>query len=332
MKLGMAVIGTGEFGQNHLKVLSRMPHVDLLYACDHDLDRARNAAQTYGAAAFTSNADEIWRDERVKAVIVATSEESHYLLTMAALEAGKHVLIEKPIALEVETAEDMIRAAEQKGLLLLPGHMLRYDASYYTIKKNIESGEFGSLYSIYARRNVPRERFGLHSRTHPVFMALVHDIDIVIWYVQSRVKRVFAMERRTSPEFINPDIFWGLVEFESGVIAVFETQWTLPNELGQYLDVRLEMMTSKGKVVLKYPGDNLSYIMNGKQTIPDVTLWPELFGMPTGALSNELDYFVSVILYGSEHVSIRGDEAVQGIGLAKLLIESAKTGKPIELG
>jgi predicted dehydrogenase len=251
---------------------------------------------------------------------------------MAALAAGKHVLIEKPVALDAESAEEMVRFAERQSLLLLPGHVLRYDAAYHAVKRELESGSFGTIYSLYARRNVPRERFGLHSRTHPVFMALAHDIDIAIWYVRSPVKRVYAMERRTSPEFTNPDIFWGLVEFESGVIAAFETQWTLPNELGQYLDVRLELMTSKGKVTLQYPGDNLAYMMDGKRMVPDVTLWPEIYGISTGTLRNELEYFISVILTGKPHVSIRGEEAVQGIDLANMMIESARTGQPVVPG
>jgi predicted dehydrogenase len=332
VKLGMAVIGAGDFGRNHLKVLSQLPQADLLYVCDQDIERARDAAATYQVADFTADAESLWQDERVKAVVIATSEASHHPLTMAALAAGKHVLIEKPVALDPDSAEEMVRFAEQQGLLLLPGHMLRYDASYNKVKQELESGAFGTLYSIYARRNVPRERFGLHSRTHPVFMALAHDIDIAVWYVQSPVKRVFAMERRTSPEYVNPDIFWGLVEFGNGVIAAFETQWTLPNELGQYLDVRMELMTSKGKVTMQYPGDNLSYMMDGKRTVPDVTLWPELFGIPTGTLRNELEYFISVIQSGKPHVSIRGEEAVQGIHLANMLIESARTGQPIVLG
>jgi predicted dehydrogenase len=332
VKLGMAVIGAGDFGRNHLKVLSKLPEADLLYVCDQDLESARDAANSYGAADFTTEVEILWRDEKVKAVVIATSEASHHPLTMAALAAGKHVLIEKPIALDPDLAGEMVRFAEEKGLLLLPGHMLRYDASYNRVKQEIDSGAFGSIYSIYARRNVPRERFRLHSRTHPVFMALAHDIDIVIWYVQSKVKRVYAMERRTSSEYTNPDIFWGLVEFENGVIAALETQWTLPDELGQYLDVRMELMTSKGKVTIQYPGDNLTYMMDGKRTVPDVTLWPELFGIPTGTLRNELEYFISVIQSGKPHISIRGEEAVQGIHLANLLIESAKTGQSILLG
>lgn len=329
MKLGMAVIGAGDFGRNHIKVLSLLPRAELLYVCDRDEERALDAAMSYGVGQHTTDAERVWRDERVKAVVIATSEESHFPLTMAALKAGKHVLIEKPIALRVEEAEEMVRFAEQRGLLLLPGHTLRYDASYHQVYRDLTMGHYGTLHSIYARRNVPRERFGLHSRTHPVFMALAHDIDAAIWYTRSRAKRVFAMEKKTSPEYRNPDIFWGLVEFESGVIAAFETQWTLPNETGQYLDVRLELMTSKGQVTLRYPGDQLVSTMDGRRTVADVTLWPEIFGVPTGALRNELEYFISVILDDRPHESIRGEEAVQGILLANLLIESAKTGKPI---
>ncbi|MGN7300355.1 Gfo/Idh/MocA family protein [Ferdinandcohnia sp. SAFN-114] len=331
MTVGLAVIGVGEFGISHAKILSQMGQVELVYICDQSLVRAQRVAEEYGAENFTNHIEDVLSCERVDGVIIATSEESHYPLTIQSLQASKHVLIEKPISLDAEKALDMVKEAEKQKVILLPGHLLRYDASYNTIKQRLTSGELGDIYSIYARRNVPKERFGLHSRTHPVFMALAHDIDIVLWYVQSSVKRVYAVEKRTSEEYKNPDIFWGIVEFSNGVVATFETQWTLPNHLGQYLDVRLEMMTSEGKVSLQYPGDNLHIAVQNKTEIPDVTLWPEIFGTSTGALRNELDYFVSIIEKNEKPTSIRGEEAVQGIELAQLLIKSAQTRNPIEL-
>ncbi|MFT9848830.1 Gfo/Idh/MocA family protein [Aneurinibacillus sp. REN35] len=331
MKIGIAVVGVGEFGQNHAKILSQMGKVELLYICDKSIEQAKKVADRFAAAHYTDNIETVLADKNVYGVIIATSEESHHPLTIQCLEAKKHVLIEKPISLEAEEAREMVAIAEKQDVILLPGHLLRYDASYYTIKQKLESGELGDIYSIYARRNVPRERFGLHSRTHPVFMALAHDIDITLWYVQSTVKKVYAVERKTSPEYKNPDIFWGIVEFSNGIIATFETQWTLPNHLGQYLDVRLEMMTSAGRVALEYPGTHLRLAVNNKLETPDVTLWPEIFGTSTGALKNELDYFISLIENNEKPTSIRGDEAVQGIELAQLLIKSAQTGQPIEL-
>jgi predicted dehydrogenase len=326
MKIGIAVVGVGEFGQNHAKILSQMGQVELVYICDKSIEQAKNIAEQFGAKNYTDKIETVLADEGVSGVIIATSEESHHPLTIQTLRANKHVLIEKPISLDAEKAREMVEVAENQNVILLPGHLLRYDASYFTIKQKLSTGELGEIYSIYARRNVPSERFGLHSRTHPVFMALAHDIDIVLWYVQSKVKKVYAVEKRTLPEYKNPDIFWGIVEFMNGVIATFE-----PNHLGQYLDVRLEMMTSGGKVALQYPGNNLSLAVNESMESPDVTLWPEVFGTSTGALRNELDYFVSLIETDEKPTSIRGEEAVQGIELAQLLIQSAQTGKPIEL-
>jgi predicted dehydrogenase len=330
MKTGLAVIGTGEFGENHVKVLSQMSQVDLLYVCDLEVQRAKTIAEQYGVNHFTDDIEKVLEDQCVSGVIIATSESSHHPITIKALEAGKHVLIEKPVSLDPKEAHEMVTVAKEKNLIFLPGHLLRYDSSYNTIKQRLENNELGEIYSIYARRNVPQERFRLHSRTHPVFMALAHDIDIALWYVNSNVKRVYAVEKRTSPSYQNPDIFWGIVEFENGVVATFETQWTLPNHLGQYLDVRFEMMTSSGKVELQYPGNNLKFAINEKLETPDVTLWPEIFGSSTGALRNELEYFVSCIESNLMPTSIRGEEAVKGIELAQLLIKSAQTGKPIE--
>lgn len=329
MKTSVAVIGIGEFGENHVKVLMEMPQVDLITICDHSIEKVERTSKKYGGINYTTNALDIFEDSKIEAVIIATSEKSHYELAKQALHTRKHILVEKPLTIDTEEANKLVKLAEEKNLILLPGHILRYDASYSTIKQRLCDGQLGTIYSITAKRNVPSERFALHSRTHPVFMALAHDIDIVLWYVQSKVKRVFAMEKKTSSEYENADIFFGIVEFENGIIANFETQWVLPNHLNQYLDVSLEMMTSKGKVSMKYPGNNLSLAINNEVETPDVTLWPEIFGTTTGVLRNELNYFISCVETNCKPESVTGKEAVQGIELAQMLIHSAKTGNPI---
>lgn len=333
MNVEVAVIGTGDFGSQHVQTLSKIPGVNLSVVCDLNVKRAQDVSEEWNIPHFTDDVEEILLNKDIDGVIIATSESSHYSICIAALNAGKHVLLEKPITLNSNEVSNMYETARKNKRIFLPGHFLRFDASYYTIKEKLNSGEIGQIHSIYARRNVPVERFSLHSRTHPVFMALVHDIDIILWYVQSRVKRVFALSKKTSTQYENPNIFWGLIEFENGIVAALETQWLLPNHLGRYLDVKLEMMTSRGKVSLQYPGDNLSLALDHSFETPDVTLWPEVHGINTGALRNELEYFISCILSNdTEQQLIPQEEAEHGIQLGQLLIKSSQTGQPINIG
>ena len=179
------------------------------------------------------------------------------------------------------------------------------------------------------KRNVPIERFSLHSRTHPVFMALAHDIDILLWLTGSRCKRVFAMEKKTRPEFTNPDIVFAVAELENGVLCSLETQWRLPNEYGKYLDTELEVMTSQGTLKLQTPGNALETMFHGCQTGYDVTLWPRVCGKMTGALVNEEQHFVDLILGRCKQPVVTVEEAVLGVEMARMLIESCESGIPV---
>src|SRR5699024_3950242 len=151
------------------------------------------------------------------------------------------------------------------------------------------------IYSLRLKRNVPYERFSLHSRTHPVFMALSHDIDQLIWNTNSRPKRIYAMEKKIDDNIDMPGIFFGLIEMNDGMLCSLETQWCLPNEYGQYFDVELEAMYEGGNLKYRFPGDTLSVMDCGEMARPDIQLSTLVHGNIYGALRNELEYFVELI-------------------------------------
>lgn len=331
MAVNVAVVGVGDFGVMHVKLLKENTNANLVAVCRRNEEKVKEVANKYGVLRWETDAQKIFESPDIDAVVIATAENTHYEFTKNAVINNKHVLLEKPVCLDLEEGRQLLELTESTDSIIMPGHVLRFDATYSKVKKLIDSGEVGDILSIKVKRNVPKERFSLHSRTHPVFMALSHDIDIILWLTNQHPKKVYAMQKKTDPSYINPDIFFGLIEMRNGILCQLETQWTLPNEYGQYLDVELEIMTTKGHIKLQYPGNNLKIMNDGQLFTPDVTLWPEVHGMTKGALANEIDTFLRLVQGIEKNPVITVAEAINGIKLGHLLIQSAEEQREIRI-
>ncbi|MCG8480547.1 MAG: Gfo/Idh/MocA family oxidoreductase [Spirochaetales bacterium] len=329
MAVHVAVIGVGDFGVRHVKLLREHAGAEVTAVCRRDEAKVKEIAREFDVPVWSTDAREILHDPVVDAVVIATSEETHYSLTREAVARGKHVLLEKPVCLDPDEGRQLIELAAATDRIVLPGHVLRYDAAYCEVKRRVASGELGDILSVTVKRNVPRRRFALHSRTHPVFMALAHDIDIILWLTGRLPRRVYAVERRSRPTDENPDIFFGLLEMDGGIVCRVETQWTVPDEYGRYLDVELEVMATDGHVKLQYPGDAVTGVSKGALSSPDVALWPEVHGITRGALAHQTDSFIRLIdgSAGAQVVTVK--EAVQGIAIGHALIQSASQRREI---
>lgn len=330
-KVKFGIVGVGDFGVMHIQALKQLSEAELVAVSCRTESRLRKLCEEYTIPKWYTDVDRLMSDPEIDVIIIATGEDTHYSFTEKAVHAGKHVLLEKPICLNVGDGEKMLVLDNSTDLYILPGHILRYDAAYnnaYRILQN--KSEYGRILSIRVKRNVPIERFSLHSRTHPVFMALAHDIDIITWLTGSRVKKVCGLQKKSEEDFQNPDIVFGIAEMENGVICNLETQWRLPNEYGQYLDTEMTVMTEKGQLKLNCPGNSLSSMFNGKMESHDLTLWPEINGKITGALINENQHMIDLVLGRTNQPVVTVEQAVKGIEFCQMLIESCDTGKIIE--
>lgn len=328
----IGVVGIGNFGLLHIQALKQNPEAQVWSICARTESKLQRVCYDHGIPHYFTDIDKMLADTELEGVIIATGEDTHYEYTQKAVKAGKHVLLEKPICLTQE-ASDKIRALEHSAVVhVLPGHILRFDASYSQLKTILSNSDSGTLQSICVKRNVPVERFVLHSRTHPIFMALAHDIDMIIWLTGSRVKRVCGMSQKTQQDSQSPDIVFAVAEMENGVICNLETQWRLPNEYGRYLDAELEMMTSAGNIKLHSPGDMLSSMLKGRQAHYDTTLWPQVNGKWTGALVSEQRHFLDLITGRTDKPVVTVEEATYGIEFCLMLIESCETGRIVQRG
>jgi predicted dehydrogenase len=223
----LGAVGLGYWGPNLLRNLVEMADVEVRWCCDLDRGALARVGRRYPAIPTTQVYDEVLRDPDVEAVVIATPVASHHPLARAALESGKHVFVEKPLAASSDSARELIELAAQHGLVLMPGHTFLYSPPVNAIKDLISRRELGEIYFI----STSRVNLGLHQQDTSVVWDLApHDFSILRYWLEERPVRVSAVSRAcVFPDV--PDVAFIHLEFGSGIICQVELSWLAPSKL-----------------------------------------------------------------------------------------------------
>jgi predicted dehydrogenase len=321
--VNLAVVGAGEFGARYLAALKAVGGVNVACICDRDVERARRAAAEFAGARVASDIAEVCDDPSIEAVIVVTPEGAHRVVAEPVLRAGKHVIVEKPLATTEEDALAMKRAAEESGKLLMTGFLLRFDYRYAQVKQRI--AEVGAVRNVFAYRNFDRSLFELYSRTHSFVENAIHDIDLVLWYVQSKVKAAHGFCRTTQGRE-NPDVNWGVLEFENGAVAVIHTSWLYPPQRHDLLqwNTGVQVMGDRGVLEVRSDSDGFRANTEGYgQVVLDQTGWSTIHGEPRGAFGAMLRHFLQCLRGEARYAGTTPDEAIESMRVAVALAADA---------
>jgi len=179
---GVAVIGVGNWGKNHARVYKELCQegvLDAVQICDADQARVLELSTALGIQG-TSDYRQILSDSRIKAVSVATPSRTHYQIARDCMEAGKDVLVEKPMAMDVAEADELVKIASTNNRILMVGHIFRYHPAVQELKRRIEAGELGKIQTMMCNR----ETFGLPRKDMGVIYALgIHELDMFCYLV-----------------------------------------------------------------------------------------------------------------------------------------------------
>ena len=236
--VNVAVVGLGYWGPNIVRNLFELPEARLSYVCDVDPDAVREIVARYPSATGTVSYADILDDPSVDAVAIATPVSTHYELALAAMEAGKHVFVEKPLAASAEAAVELVDAATRAGLVLMPGHTFLYSPPVLLIRDLIQSGELGEIYFVSASR----VNLGLYQPDVSVTWDLgPHDFSILRYWLDDLPVRVAAWVRSCVMSHI-PDVAFINLEYGSGTIAHVELSWLAPSKLRRTVVVGSDRM------------------------------------------------------------------------------------------
>jgi len=263
--LRVAVIGLGYWGPNIVRNFVELPQAEVAWVCDLDGDKRLNILRRYPALRAAEDYARILADPAVEAVAIATPVATHFELAAAALEAGKHVFVEKPLAGSSEEAQDLIERAEARGLTLMPGHTFLYSPPVNMVRALILSGGLGEIYFI----STSRVNLGLHQPDVSVVWDLgPHDFSILRYWLGESPSRVSAHARSCVVPGI-PDVAFVTLEFPAGTLAHVELSWLAPSKLR-----RTAIVGSEKMVVYDDASTEPVRLFDSGVTLPD----PETFG------------------------------------------------------
>jgi predicted dehydrogenase/protoporphyrinogen oxidase len=317
-RIGLAVVGLGYWGPNLVRNIVETPDAELVALCDRDPGALASLARRHPAALQTEHFEEVVAQDGVDAVVIATPISTHAALARQALEAGKHVFVEKPLASSSPEAVALAELADDRGLVLMPGHTFLYSPPVQKIKEIIDSGDLGEIYFI----STSRVNLGLHQPDVSVVWDLgPHDVSILRYWLGELPSDVSAVSRSCVLPGV-PDVAFINMRFPSGAVAHVELSWLAPTKLR-----RTAIVGSHKMVVYDDTSNESVRIFDSGADLPD----PGSFGEyrlsyrtgdillpaidPAEPLSLEMRDFVSAI---RENRSPRSSSAV-GIDVVRTL-------------
>ena len=227
--IGVAVIGAGYWGPNLVRNISNSTQCDLRWVCDLDVSRAQGAVGSYSTIRVTDDIDEVLGDPRVHAVAIATPAHTHVEVALACLEAGKHVLVEKPLGETVAEAEKLVGAAEDLGLVLMCDHTYCYTPAVQEIRRLVSAGDVGEIHYV----DFVRTNLGLLQSDIDVFWDLApHDLAILDAFLPERSRPVAVSAIGADPLGTGMACIGYLtLHLEGGGLAHSHVNWLSPTKV-----------------------------------------------------------------------------------------------------
>ena len=225
-KIVIGQVGLGGWGPNLLRNLLGLDDCRVKYCCDLDDKALSKVKTTYPQINLTKDYTSLLNDKELAAVVIATPSPSHFPLVKQALEAGKHVYVEKPLALRIDDAEQMIALAKKVERKLMVGHLLLYHPAIRKLRQLINDGELGEIYYVYTQRL----NLGTIRNTENVMWSLApHDISVVLHLIKGKVAEVSARGSAFIQREIEDVVFLN-IKFANGEIGNVHVSWLDPTK------------------------------------------------------------------------------------------------------
>ncbi len=313
-RVAIGVIGTGFWGENQVRVLRQSRNANLVAICEKDEKRAKEIGSKYGVPWFT-DLDRFLRSPSLEGVTVCTPTQTHMQVGLSAIEAGKHLLVEKPMTGEAQAAEKLVRSAKKTGVKLLVGFIERFNPGVTAVKKLLKQRAVGDVIIATGRR-VARWPIRIGD-VGVVKDTAIHDIDALRYLLGEEVSAVFAQTGSLRTRAYE-DYAEMMLRFDGGTTGFIDANWLTPRK------VRTLIITgSDATINLDYITQEIT-IENSKQLVKPYTPWAE-------PLKLELENFVATIIRdGKEAPS--GNDALKAIRICDAALRSGRSKTLVTLG
>lgn len=312
--LHIGVVGVGNMGFHHVRIYSELAKegkVELVGVADANFERAKEVAEKFKTRAFADYRKLI---KKVDAVSIAVPTSLHRQVALEFIENGVHVLVEKPIAESIESAEEIIKAAKNKGVVLMVGHVERFNPGVLKLKEVLDGGLIGKIVTLTAKRVGP-----LPPQIKDVGVIVdlaVHDIDVMSFLLGDKVKSVYARAGSAKNPLELEDYAIIMLNFGDAT-GIVETNWLTPHKVRTLSVVGTEGIAKLDYITQKLVIYNHEWVKEAKVNVKE-------------PLRNELEHFVECVEKGVKPL-VSGEEGLHALKVAIKALESVKNAKIVDV-
>lgn len=330
-RVRIGVIGLGWFGEIHCDAIKANPALELVALCTRTQSRLDELGQKYGVDKLFTDYNDLLADPDIDAVSIVTMWDQHTDPTLAALDSGKHVFLEKPMAHTVADCQRICDAAAKARGILMIGHICRFNPRYATARAQIASGSIGKVLAMSSRRNIPAAWTpDILNKIGPIIGDAIHDTDLMLWFTGARVVSAYAQTVDVRGKKY-PDIAQTMYRFDNGATATLETVWCMPEGTPFDIDERMSVIGTDGLVQVQDTFPNIGIVTKDGFRSPDTTYWPQVNGRLGGALRDEFAYFAECCATNTRPTIITPEESMRAVEAGLAAEESAVTGQVVHL-
>lgn len=328
----VAVIGVGAMGRHHARVYSEIPGVELVGVADVNLKQAEAITDRFGGKPY-ADYRKLLDEQEPDAVTVAVPTSDHRDVALEIVARGAHLLIEKPIAFSVLEGKEIIDAASNAGVVLMIGHIERFNPAVVALKAQLGRGELGAVFQIDARRQGP-----FPERVVDVGIVIdlaVHDLDVMRYVSGSEVVRVYA-ETEQRIHGTREDMLTGMVRLSDGVIGTLTINWLTPTKIRE-----LYVTGERGMFRVEYLTQDLYFYENAIAGDDEWDTIRVLRGVSEGRMIRhvitkkeplrvEQEAFLAAVR-GEAPVAVSGRDGLRALEIAQAIVTSGKEHRAISL-
>jgi predicted dehydrogenase len=335
MTFKCGIIGTGIMGKAGGRILQLVEGLQVTALADLSEKNLKEAASELEVSSIYSNYREMLEKEDLDAVYVATPDQYHRDPVIDSLEAGCHVIVEKPMTTKQEEAEEICKVVEKTGKKFQINFNHRWLSVYHKIKAMIDTGDLGEPIIGFARKNnpilVPTSMLASWAKdSSPAWFMSSHDIDLMLWWFGASPVEVYARGIKRVLRSKGMDTYDGIqsmVTFDGGQFATFEAAWIYPNTSPYMPDSYMEVIGTKGTTQIDRQAESIDAILEEKYTCPRTFLNYKVFDEWVGAMPSSVRSFVNACRNDTDTV-VDAREGLKSTAILDAIHRSLASGKP----
>ena len=338
-QINVAIIGTGWCGGIRAEACSSSPLVNELHIAEIKEERLKEVSEKTKPATATTDYKGLLENRSIDAVMISTTPElTHYPIAKESMLAGKHVFLEKPIALELWEADELIALSRSKNLRFTIGYSQRFNPKFAYVKRSIDDGSIGQPVSALVSRHITRnlgKKIGGRVKLSPAAMEATHDIDFVLWCLAPRKPvKVYAQEVRKimGAQYNVPDCVWIIVTMDDGTVVTIGAGWVLPPAYPNFSSTWIEMVGTEGAIMVDdtHRDVYMTTMQKGIQFPISTMPGEKVAHVYAGPMEPETIHFLECIALDRQPI-VTAEHARMVMQVYQAADLSAETGNPVDL-